>query len=136
MNYLADANVLSEATRPAPEGRVLAWIERHEADLLLSAVTVGELRRGIALYPQSRKRAGLTKWLEEVLESFEGRILPVDRQVAVAWGNYHAAQQLKGRTLPALDSLVAATAQIHGLTVATRNVEDFPDVPVTNPWSD
>ena len=136
MNYLADANVLSEATRSSPDPRVLAWLERHETDLLLSAVTVGELRRGVALYPQSRKRTALTKWLEEVLESFEGRILAVDREVAVAWGNYHAAQQLKGRKLPVLDSLVAATAQVHGLIVATRNMDDFPDVPLTNPWSD
>lgn len=136
MKYLADANVLSEATRPDPEARVLTWIERHESDLYLSAVTMGELRRGVALYPQSRKRALLTKWLQEVLENFEDRIVAVDHEVALAWGNYHAAQQLKGRRLPTLDSLVAATALVYGMTVATRNVRDFPDVAVTNPWND
>lgn len=136
MNCLVDANVLSEATRPASDPRVLAWLDRHGADLFISAVTVGELRRGVALYPQSRKRAALAKWLEEVVGSFEGRILPVNLEVAVAWGDYYAAQQRKGHKPQALDSLVAATAQVHGFTVATRNAEDFPGVSVTNPWTD
>ena len=136
MNYLVDANVLSEATRPSPDLKVLAWLERHGSELFLSAVTVGELQRGVALYPQSRKRAALAKWLGEVLKNFEGRILPVDSQIAIAWGNYCASQQLKGRKPPALDSLAAATALVHGLTVATRNSGDFPDVTLTNPWDD
>ncbi len=136
MNYLTDANVLSEATRPSPDSKVLAWLERHEKELFLSAVTVGELQRGVALYPQSRKRAALAKWLGQVLETFVGRILPVDSQIAVAWGNYYAARQQKGHKPPALDSLVAATALVHDLTVATRNPDDFPDVPLTNPWKD
>ena len=136
MNYLVDANVLSEATRPSPDLKVLAWLERHGSELFLSAVTVGELQRGVALYPQSRKRAALAKWLGEVLKNFEGRILPVDSQIAIAWGNYYASQQLKGRKPPALDSLAAATALVHGLTVATRNSGDFPDVTLTNPWDD
>lgn len=134
MNYLVDANVLSEATRPSPDARVMAWLDRHETALFLSTVTVGELQRGIALYPQSRKRTALTAWLKEVLNRFEGCILPVDSPVAVAWGNYYAAQQQKGHKPPSLDSLIAATALVHGLTVATRNADDFPDVPVTNPW--
>ena len=134
MSFLVDANVLSEATRPSPESKVLAWLERHEKELFLSAVTVGELQRGVALYPQSRKRVGLAKWLGEVLENFEGRILPVDSHIAVAWGNYYAAQQQKGRKPPALDSLIAATALVHDLTVATRNSADFPDVSHMNPW--
>ena len=134
MNFLVDANVLSEATRPLPDSKVLGWLERHETELFLSAVTVGELQRGVALYPQSRKRAALAKWLGEVLENFEGRILPVDSHIAVAWGNYYAAQQQKGRKPPALDSLIAATALVHDLTVATRNSADFPDVSRMNPW--
>ena len=134
MSYLVDANVLSEATRDFPDAKVLAWIEANEADLFLSAVTVGELRRGVALYPKSRKRAILEKWLEELLAAFEERILPVDRQVALAWGEYYATQQLKGRKPPALDSIVAATARVHGLIVASRNMDDFPDTPAINLW--
>ncbi|MBM3831736.1 MAG: hypothetical protein FJ403_00375 [Verrucomicrobia bacterium] len=63
MNFLTDANVLWEATRLSPNPRVLGWLEAHETELYLSAVTVGELQRGIALYPQSRKRTGLSRWL-------------------------------------------------------------------------
>lgn len=136
MTCLADANVLSEATRPAPDARVLAWLERHEADLWLSAITVGELRRGVALYPHGRKRAALARWLAEVLEAFGDRIVPVDRAVAEAWGEHHAAQERQGRRLPVLDSLLAATARVHGFTVATRNTADFPGVPVVNPWDE
>lgn len=136
MNCLADANVLSEATRPAPDPRVLAWLERHEADLWLSAITVGELRRGVALYPHGRKRAALTRWLAEVLEAFGDRIVPVDLAVAEAWGEHHAAQQRQGRRLPVPDSLLAATARVHGFTVATCNEADFPGVAVVNPWDE
>jgi predicted nucleic acid-binding protein len=135
MSYLVDANVLSEATRESPDAKVLAWIEANEADLFLSAITVGELQRGVALYAKSRKRAVLEKWLGELLGAFEGRILPVDQQVALAWGEYYAAQQLKGRKPPALNSMVAATARVHGLTVASRNLDDFPDTPAMNPWA-
>ncbi len=136
MSYLVDANVLSEGTRPRPEPRVLAWLETHEDELFLSAVTVGELQRGIALYPVSRKRTALERWLKELLESFEARILPVDRAVALEWGRYYAAQQQIGRTPPTLDSLVAATARVHALTVASRNAADFADLPTVNPWEE
>ena len=136
MSYLVDANVLSEGTQPSPEPRVLAWLETHEDELFLSAVTVGELQRGIALYPVSRKRAALERWLKELLESFEARILPVDRAVALEWGRYYAAQQQIGRRPPTLDSLVAATARVHALTVASRNAADFADLPSVNPWEE
>lgn len=134
MSFLVDANVLSEATRESPDAHVLAWLEDHETELLVSAITIGELQRGVSLYPRSRKRAALEKWLKEVIEAFQGRILPVDETVALAWGEYYAEQQQKGRKPPTLDSLLAATARAHSLAVATRNGEDFPDVAVANPW--
>ena len=88
----------------------------------------------MALYPQSRKRQSLEQWLEELLATFEGRILPVDRKIAQEWGHYYAAQQQAGRKPPSLDSFVAATAKVHQLTIVSRNEADFPDIPVVNPW--
>jgi predicted nucleic acid-binding protein len=134
MSYLVDTNVLSESTRANPDPRVLAWLREHEHELFVSVITAGELQRGVALYPQSRKRQRLERWLEELLAAFEGRILPVDRKVAQEWGHYYAAQQQAGRKPPSLDSLVAATAKVYQLTVVSRNAADFPDVPVVNPW--
>ena len=102
MNYLVDANVLSEATRPSPDLKVLAWLERHGSELFLSAVTVGELQRGVALYPQSRKRAALAKWLGEVLKNFEGRILPVDSQIAIGVGQLLRFATTEGTQAPSV----------------------------------
>ena len=134
MNYLVDANVLSEGTRQAPDANVISWLKTHEEELSVSVITLWELQRGISRYPTSRKRAALEKWLDDMLEAFEGRILSVDEEVASKWGAYYAEQEKKGRKPPTLDSLLAATARTHGLTVATRNAADFPDLPVTNPW--
>ena len=134
MSYLVDTNVLSEPTRPNPDAGVLEWLRQHEHELFISVITAGELQRGVALYPQSRKRQSLEQWLEELLATFEGRILPVDRKIAQEWGHYYAAQQQAGRKPPSLDSLVAATAKVHQLTIVSRNEADFPDVPVVNPW--
>ncbi|MBI5384126.1 MAG: type II toxin-antitoxin system VapC family toxin [Verrucomicrobia bacterium] len=135
MSYLVDAKVLSESTYKKPDKRVLTWLEEHEAQLHVSVLTLGELQKGISLYPESRKRAALEKWFKEVLEVFSGRVLPVDQAVALAWGKYYAAQQQAGRKPPALDSLVAATAWVHGFTVVSRNTDDSPGVPVVNPWA-
>jgi toxin FitB len=135
MSYLADTNVLSEPTRPNPDAGVLAWLREHEHELYISVITVGELQRGVALYPQSRKRKSLEQWLEDILAAFEGRILPVDKTIAREWGHYYAAQQRAGHKPPSLDSLVAATAKVHQLTIISRNGDDFPGLPVVNPWA-
>jgi predicted nucleic acid-binding protein len=134
MSFLLDSNVLSEPTKPNPNERVLKWLQQHEEDSFLSVITVGELQRGVFLYPLSKKRTVLEKWLKELLESFENRIVPIDRSIAEAWGKYYAAQQSGGRKPPSLDSWVAATALVHQFTIVSRNVVDFPDVPVLNVW--
>lgn len=135
MSYLVDTNVLSESTRPDPDPAVLEWLRENEDDVYISVITAGELQRGVALYPHSRKRKSLESWLHELLAAFEGRVLPLDKRIALEWGHYYAAQQRAGRKPPSLDSLVAATAKVHQLTIVSRNANDFPNVAVLNPWS-
>ena len=135
MSYLVDANVLCEATRPQPAARALAWLTEHDAELHVSTLTLAEIVKGIHLLAQGKKRRELETWLEELLVSFAGRVLPVDESVARTWGAFYAKHQRAGRLLSSFDSLLAATALTHKLTLATRNATDFPeDVPVVNPW--
>lgn len=135
MSFLVDANVLSESTRPAPQPAVLDWLRDHDSELHISVITVGELQRGVALYPQTRKRSQLEHWLRDLLLAFENRILPVDLKIARAWGDYYASHEKSGRKPPSLDSLLAATVLVHRFTLVSRNIRDFPGVPVLNPWA-
>jgi hypothetical protein len=123
MKYLVDANVLSEPTRPAPDPRALAWIEAHEADLAVDPVILGEMRLGILLLPSGRKRTALERWFQDLVRTLE--CIPWDAAVGLRWARLVADLRRKGRPLPLLDSLVAATALAHGMTVVTRNVRDF-----------
>jgi len=137
MSYLLDTNVLSELRRRAPAPAVLAWFQdRPVGSLYLSVLTLGELRKGIEALADEPRRLGLIDWLETQLPAFfAGRILPVDATVADRWGRMLAAA---GRPVPAIDSLLAATAAAQGLTLVTRNLRDVADlgVPVINPWTD
>jgi hypothetical protein len=123
MRYLVDANVLSEPTRPAPDPRALEWLEAHEADLAVDPVILGELRLGILLLPVGRKRAALERWFQDLVRTLE--CIPWDATVGLRWARLAADLRRKGRPLPLLDSLIAATALTHGMTVVTRNVRDF-----------
>ncbi len=134
--YLLDTNVLSELRRgKRAHANVVAWAGTvHPADLFLSAITILEIERGILLVARRDKKQGalLRAWLDErVLPQFDGRILPVDASVAVAC----AALQVPNPR-PHLDALIAATARVHRLKLATRNVSDFEDfgVELINPW--
>ena len=135
MSYLLDSNVLSELRRKTPDAAVLEWFARRPASTLyLSVLTFGELRKGIEGVPDAKRRMALTDWLETELPAFfAGRILPVDAQVADRWGRLLSAA---GRPLPAIDSLLAASAAQHGLSMVTRNSRDFADLglDVINPW--
>lgn len=135
MGFLVDANVLSEATRAVPDGKVLAWLERNDAALHLSALTLAEILKGIHLLHEGRKRRSLESWFEELRESFSSRVVPFDEAAAEAWGTFYAKHERQGRVLSSFDSLLAATALAHNHVLATRNTGDFPDdVPVINPW--
>lgn len=133
--FLLDTCIISELVKTKPAARVVSWIEsQRESDLYLSVITIGEIEEGVTALPDGEKRAQLLTWVRHTLpERFAGRLLAVDVPVAVAWG---ARRGTSKQTLPVVDGLIAATAHVHGLTVATRNVADFRrfGVPLNNPW--
>ena len=135
MSYLLDTNVLSELCRKVPDAGVVEWFAHRPASTLyLSVLTLGELRKGIAGIADVVRRMTLSDWLEtELPVFFAGRILAVDAQVADRWGRLVATA---GRPLPAIESLLGATAAQHGLSMVTRNSRDFAGLglEVVNPW--
>lgn len=135
MSFLLDTNVVSEIARRRPERAVMAWFEATaDAQLHLSVLTLGEIRKGVDGLPAGARRTKLTVWLEAELPAWFGnRLLPIDAAVADRWGRVLAASK---RSLPAIDSLIAATALVHGLALVTRNTEDFdiPGLTVVDPW--
>ena len=136
--FLLDTNCISEVIRSKPEPRLIDWMRAADESLLyLSVLTLGEIRKGAASLPQSKRRTYLESWLELDLQvRFSGRILAIDNEVADRWGWLTAEADRKGRPLAAIDGLLAATALRHNLTVVSRNVGDFISarVPILNPW--
>jgi hypothetical protein len=137
--FLIDTNVLSEYNRASgPDMGVKRWLESRPRELqYVSVITLAEIEKGIGLLSEGRRRAQLEDWFKSSLEGwFRGRILSIDRQVAHYWASILVATVQGGRTLPTLDSLIAATALANDLTIVTRNVKDFaPTGALTvNPW--
>ena len=134
--FLLDTNVVSELTKDAPNPRVLAFLTEQD-DLWLSAIVLHELEFGLQLPPGPR-RDGLRSVLSEFISAYEDRILPLERTGAERAAQFRAQAHRSGRVLDLGDALIAGTAKVHGLSVATRNVGDFADldVDVTNPWED
>lgn len=136
--FLLDTNIISELVKPKPEANVTEWVENTDESLLyLSVLTLGEIRRGIAALPQSRRRATLEAWLDKDLRTrFEDRILAVDQEVADRRGLLTAAARNNGIVLPVIDGLLAATALAHNLTLVTRDTGQIPSmgVAVFHPW--
>ena len=136
MTYLVDTNVLSELRRKNPAPAVVDWFaQRPVAALYLSVLTIGEIRKGVELLADPARKAVLNHWLHADLPAyFSGRILPIDARVCDRWGRMLAAA---GRPVPAIDSLLAATAAEHNLILVTRNVKDLSALPVAtiDPWS-
>ena len=136
--FLLDSNCISELVRLRPEPRVTEWLESADEQLLyLSVLTIGEIRKGLAALPQSKRRAQLESWLEVELKGrFSRRILPVDAAVADRWGLLAAQAKQKGKPLAVIDGLLAATALHYNLTLVSRNAADFKsaEVSVFNPW--
>jgi len=138
MKYLLDTNVISELVAKQPVAQVVTWIDNiDDTQAYLSVITIGEIKKGIEKLPDSARKERLREWLsDELIVRFSQRILAIDVNVMLNWGNLVAMLEMKGRKLPAMNSLIAAVA-IHGqLTLATRNVNDFRDTGVTliNPW--
>ena len=123
MKFLVDANVLSEPTKPTPDPRVVAWLRTHEADIAVDPVILGELRFGILILPKGRKRSALERWFD--LGAGRLHCLPWDAETGLKWAELLARLRAAGRAMPIKDSLIAATAVVHGLTVVTRNRADF-----------
>ncbi len=137
---LLDTNVLSEVRRPAPDSKVLAWLDALDEDrAFISVASIAELRRGVALMDDGRRRGALAAWLAEDLPArFAGRILSIDPTIAERWGDVMAQARQSGFTLSVMDGFFAATALARELVLATRNTKDFVPlgVPLFNPWTD
>lgn len=136
MKFLVDANVLSEATKPRPASSVLKWLRDNERQLAVNPIVLGELEYGILLLPAGQRRNRLLKWFQAGLKHL--RVLDFDAGAAREWAALLAELKRNGRAMPIKDSLIAATARQHRLTVVTRNTEDFTHtgVPVLNPFED
>lgn len=136
--FLLDTNVISELVKPRPEPAVVRWVEETDENLLyLSVLTLGEIRKGIAVLQKSVRRVALEAWLESDLRlRFSKRILPIDEGIADRWGALAGQAQNDGRALPVIDGLLAATAIHHNLTLVTRNTSDIAATGVLlfNPW--
>lgn len=131
---LVDASVLSEPTKPAPAPKVVEWLRRHEKDISVDPIILGEVRFGIELLPRGKKRAGLDKWFAEGVSRL--RCVPWDAVVGLRWASLLADLRKRGAAMPLKDSMIAATALALGLTLATRNIRDFKASRVTlvNPF--
>lgn len=135
MKFLVDANVLSEPTRPEPSPCVVEWLRANERDLAVNPVILGELQYGILLLPDGRRRARLERWFAEGVGRM--RVLEIDVATAAEWARLLTRLKRKGQAMPVKDSLIAATALVHRLTVATRNTHDFRNagVPLEDPFT-
>lgn len=138
MTFLLDTCVISELVAKRPNLHVVQWVDSIDEDkLFLSAITIGEIKRGIEKLADSSRRSALAEWLEgDLLIRFADRILPIDIPVMLVWGKLTADLEKQGRQMPAIDSLIAATCLLGGLDLITRNESDFAHsgVTVINPW--
>ena len=139
MSFLLDTNLVSEWTKPRPNAGVVRWLAQVDEDeVFLSVVTFAKLRHGIERLPADARRQRLDEWLRgELPLRFEGRIVGIDGAIADEWGRLVARREARGRTIHAMDALIAATAQVHGLTLVTRNAADFEASvkSLLNPWT-
>lgn len=125
MSYLVDTNIYSEPVKPKPEPKVVEWLRKHEHELYVSTVTIGEIRRGIERLPEGNRKTRLRAWLQSICDCMKGRVLSFNISTAHIWGQLKAKWDKAGINVPSLDSQIAATAHRHGLTVVTRNTSDF-----------
>jgi predicted nucleic acid-binding protein len=138
MKTLLDTCVISELVTKQPDPNVVAFVDTLDPDdVYLSVITVGEIIKGIEKLPNSRRKAELSKWLQEdLLARFQGKVLPLDTDTIIEWGVLTARVESAGKPMPAIDSLIAATALAHKMTLVTRNVSDFEaaGLEILNPW--
>jgi toxin FitB len=139
MSFLLDTNVLSEPMKERPNPGVLAWLSRVDEDqVFVSVVSITELRFGVERVAIGKRRERLDGWLrKDLILRFEGRILPIDLRIADACGGLMARSESMGRPMEARDAFIAATAEVHGLTLVTRNTSDFEPTlkAIISPWT-
>lgn len=139
MSYLIDTCCISELVKSKPNRNVVNWFaDREELSMYLSVITFGELRKGIEKLPNSKKKKELNRWVKEDLNlRFKNRVLNITVEEGNKWGEILAAAEKNGKPIPAIDSLIAATALVHDLSVVTRNMQDMEGsgVEVINPWT-
>jgi predicted nucleic acid-binding protein len=139
MTFLLDTCVISELVARQPDPAVVQWVDGVDEDkLFLSAITIGEIKRGIEKLANSTRKSALEEWLEDdLLVRFRDKILPVDTAVMLVWGQLAADLEKLGKRMPAIDSLLAATCLHERLELVTRNESDFAHsgVTVINPWT-
>ena len=139
MKYLLDTCVLSELIKSAPDAHVLDWFKaRKPHELYISAMTWGELQRGVGRLPESKRRSELTAWLQQLEVGFEDRILAFDQHASRIWAHMTVQAEAQGKSMAACDSIIAATAHARNCKLVTRNVRDFVNagIEVVNPWQD
>jgi toxin FitB len=138
VNYLLDTNVVSEWVKPRPDANVVRWLAGVDEDRVrLSVITFAEIQQGIEDMAPGDRRDALRLWLEDELSTrFEGRVLSVDLAVAKAWGILIVSSKRAGINLNIMDAFIAATAQVHDLTLVTRNTRHFGKLgaDLLNPW--
>ena len=135
--YLLDTCLLSELIRKEPNQGVLDWIkDKEESSLFLSVLTIGELKKGIVKLKPSTKKKELTLWFAELESRFKDRIIPIDIQISLKWGEIQANLEVNGNSMPTIDSLIASTALCKNLIVVTRNGKDMKQshIEILNPW--
>lgn len=126
--YLVDANVLSEATKPAPDQRVIDWLGHNEPELAVDPVILGEIRFGILLLPRGRRRSRLERWFDDGIQRLQ--CIPWEASTGLRWAELLATLRAQGRAMPIKDSFIAATALAHDLAVVTLSRRDFDAVGV------
>jgi predicted nucleic acid-binding protein len=140
VSFLLDTNVVSEWAKPRPHSGVQAFLATQEEDeLFLSVVTLAELRRGVERLSTGRRRTLLDNWLRtDLVDRFAGRMLRIDGATADMWGRLMARRERASKPMGAMDGWIAATAEVHGLVLVTRNTSDFADAvtQMLDPWTD
>lgn len=140
MNFLLDTCLISELAKSYPNKKVVDWVlSENETNFYVSVLSFGELHKGIEKLPESKKKEELRIWAENELRNrFQNRIIGIDIRVSITWGKIQSIAEKKGKPMPAIDSLIAATGIAYGMIVVTRNISDMEQsgVNLFNPWSE